>query len=199
MEKSLHGNCSQLSIPIAFRNIANFETLCFICRLQKKTIPRSANERQTDSSASSSIQETEDSGQDSIDSRKLSTTRIPKVKFSCDGDSSTSPSDSAGSVECVKHLNFSQLNKSYIIPIFFLIFNSRSMRDAANFDAFEHMAVLGINDCQGILKNVVDLYTTSQNTHHKTFQSPCRKYIEHVLKSRGLGQSLSFLHRLHNG
>lgn len=28
--------------------------------------------------------------------------------------------------------------------------------------------------------------------------SPYRKYIEHVLKSRGLGQSLSFLHHLHN-
>lgn len=26
----------------------------------------------------------------------------------------------------------------------------------------------------------------------------CRKYIENVLKSRGLGNSLSFLHRLHN-
>lgn len=74
------------------------------------------------------------------------------------------------------------------------------MRDAANFDAFEHPAVLGINDCQGILKNV-DLYTIPQNMHYKagSSQTPCRKYIEHVLKSRGLGQSLSFLHRLHNG
>lgn len=31
-----------------------------------------------------------------------------------------------------------------------------------------------------------------------TGKSPYRKYIENVLKSRGLGKSLSFLHRLHN-
>lgn len=28
-------------------------------------------------------------------------------------------------------------------------------------------------------------------------KKPYRKYIEHVLKSRGLGRSLSFLHRLY--
>lgn len=28
--------------------------------------------------------------------------------------------------------------------------------------------------------------------------SPYRKYIEHIMKTRGLGKSLSFLHRLHN-
>lgn len=28
--------------------------------------------------------------------------------------------------------------------------------------------------------------------------SPYRKYIEHIMKTRGLGKSLSFLHRMHN-
>lgn len=59
-------------------------------------------ERTTDSSASSSVQENEDSGRDSIDSRKISRTRIPKVKFTCDGDS-TSPSDSTSSIELVNY------------------------------------------------------------------------------------------------
>lgn len=39
--------------------------------------------------------------------------------------------------------------------------------------------------------------TQSENQGNRP-ASPYRKYIEHVLKSRGLGQSLSFLHRLHN-
>lgn len=60
-----------------------------------------SSERQTDSSASSSIQENEDSGRDSVDSRKILPTRIPKVKFTCDGDSSPSPADSISSIEYV--------------------------------------------------------------------------------------------------
>lgn len=52
-------------------------------------------------SASSSTQDNDDSGRDSIDSRKLPRA-IPKVKFTCDGDdleTSPSPPDSASSNE----------------------------------------------------------------------------------------------------
>ncbi|XP_063702661.1 mitogen-activated protein kinase kinase kinase 4 isoform X2 [Culicoides brevitarsis] len=42
---------------------------------------------------------------------------------------------------------------------------------------------------------VCDTSTPEEITKGK---SPYRKYIENVLKSRGLGKSLSFLHRLHN-
>ncbi|XP_059609963.1 mitogen-activated protein kinase kinase kinase 4 isoform X2 [Phlebotomus argentipes] len=45
----------------------------------------------------------------------------------------------------------------------------------------------------GKLVNEVNLF--SRNPAHG---SPYRKYIETVLKSRGLGKSLNFLHRLHN-
>lgn len=79
------------------------------------------------------------------------------------------------------------------------------MREPQNccVDSYEHPAELSINDYQDILKHV-DLYnvnTTNFRYGNLTdlSQSPYRKYIEHVLKSRGLGQSLSFLHRLHNG
>lgn len=53
-------------------------------------------------------------------------------------------------------------------------------------------------DYQDIFRSV-DL-SIHNHTFNSTNQplSPYRKYIEHVLKSRGLGQSLSFLHRLHN-
>lgn len=62
-----------------------------------------------DSSASSSIQE--DSGRDSVDSKKILPPKIPKVKFTCDGDSSTSPADSVSvspsdSVEYVSFCNY---------------------------------------------------------------------------------------------
>lgn len=64
-----------------------------------------SGDRITDSSASSSIQENDDSGRDSIDSKKVPR-RIPKVKFTCDGDSSTSPSDSTSSIEYVSRSHF---------------------------------------------------------------------------------------------
>lgn len=74
-------------------------------RLQGKQFqwPMSSSDRPTDSS-SSSTQENEDSGRDSVDSRtKIVSppTRIPKVKFTCDGDDhlNSSPENSASSVE----------------------------------------------------------------------------------------------------
>lgn len=55
-------------------------------------------------------------------------------------------------------------------------------------------------DYQDILKHVdISSVNHSQSFNYGSIPvSPYRKYIEHVLKSRGLGQSLSFLHRLHN-
>lgn len=46
----------------------------------------------------------------------------------------------------------------------------------------------------GITFSINDCTLNEVNTR----KSPYRKYIENVLKSRGLGKSLSFLHRLHN-
>lgn len=77
----------------------------FKCRLQGKQFqwPMSSSDRPTDSS-SSSTQENEDSGRDSVDSRTKVVsppTRIPKVKFTCDGDDhlNSSPENSVSSVE----------------------------------------------------------------------------------------------------
>lgn len=58
-----------------------------------------SSDQPTDSSASSSIQENEDSGRDSVDSRKIPQARIPRVKFTCDGESSASSAESVSSVE----------------------------------------------------------------------------------------------------
>lgn len=67
-------------------------------------------------------------------------------------------------------------------------------------DAMESQPYLNMHDYQDIFRNV-DFCSMNHgdesNLVHGT-PSPYRKYIEHVLKSRGLGQSLSFLHRLHN-
>lgn len=59
---------------------------------------------------------------------------------------------------------------------------------------------LCMKDYQNIFRQV-DLYSVQQlpNFDYEKFStSPYRKYIEHVLKSRGLGQALCFLHHLHN-
>lgn len=40
--------------------------------------------------------------------------------------------------------------------------------------------------------------TNRDSTGAKTGVSPYRKYIEHIMKTRGLGRSLTFLHRMHN-
>lgn len=81
------------------------------------------SDKPNDSSASSSIQENDDSGRDSIDSKKVQPPRIPKVKFTCDGDSSSSPSDSTSSIEYVFDHNLSKIslmNNSHWIN--FLVF-----------------------------------------------------------------------------
>lgn len=53
-------------------------------------------------------------------------------------------------------------------------------------DIFRHVDLSSVNPIQ------------SFDSTNQSSLSPYRKYIEHVLKSRGLGQALSFLHRLHN-
>lgn len=75
-----------------------------------------------------------------------------------------------------------------------------SMREAQNcsLDAIENHSDLSVHDYQDIFKHV-DLCGMNHSPSYNNMPlSPYRKYIEHVLKSRGLGQSLSFLHRLHN-
>lgn len=155
-------------------------------------------ERPTDSSASSSIQENEDSGRDSVDSRKVpQSNRIPRVKFTCDGESSPSSAESVSSVECVIILHFRPTNCLNLI--FHL--NLSSTRDTrCSFELLDQRTDLNMFNYQDIFKHV-DLYTVSISAKVNTGDastSPYRKYIEHVLKSRGLGQSLSFLHHLHN-
>lgn len=44
----------------------------------------------------------------------------------------------------------------------------------------------------------IDPLTTTEQLCAESANKFYRKYIETVLKSKGLGQSLSFLHRLHN-
>lgn len=47
--------------------------------------------------------------------------------------------------------------------------------------------------------NDINFFENSKTKKDYTLStSPYRKYIEHILKSRGLGKSLSFLHRLYN-
>lgn len=67
-------------------------------------------------------------------------------------------------------------------------------------DATDQRTELNMFNYQDIFKHV-DLYNVSVAANSNCGDpsiSPYRKYIEHVLKSRGLGQSLSFLHHLHN-
>lgn len=78
-------------------------------RLQGKAFQWPTSENKTDSSASSSIQENDDSGRDSIDSRKIPQTKIPRVKFTCDGDSSASPSNSVSPADSVEYVLFNCL------------------------------------------------------------------------------------------
>lgn len=79
------------------------------------------------------------------------------------------------------------------------------MREAqhCSMDAIDsHSDLSNMIDYQDIFKHV-DLSSVNSNNQSsdnvsQPSLSPYRKYIEHVLKSRGLGQALSFLHRLHN-
>lgn len=46
--------------------------------------------------------------------------------------------------------------------------------------------------------NEINFFESSKTKGYTLSTSPYRKYIEHILKSRGLGKSLAFLHRLYN-
>lgn len=66
-------------------------------------------------------------------------------------------------------------------------------------DIFKHVDLSSVNSNQSISDNVNQpSSSTATSLLSSSSTSPYRKYIEHVLKSRGLGQALSFLHRLHN-
>lgn len=74
------------------------------------------------------------------------------------------------------------------------------MRETQNcsLDAIENHVDLSVHDYQDIFKHVDFCSMNHSPSYNNMPLSPYRKYIEHVLKSRGLGQSLNFLHRLHN-
>ncbi len=46
--------------------------------------------------------------------------------------------------------------------------------------------------------NDINFFESTKTKGYTLSTSPYRKYIEHILKSRGLGKSLAFLHRLYN-
>lgn len=113
-----------------------------------------------------------------MDSKKTPVPRtIPKVKFSIDGDatSSASPSDSISSNDSIKEHDKTILENN-----------------ECNTSSFAQF----INDVQQFKLDPISRKNAPDST--KTL-SPYRKYIEHIMKTRGLGKSLSFLHRLHNG
>lgn len=94
-------------------------------------------------------------------------------------------------------LNFIQNPRSLTIFCFPL---HSSTRETHQFDINDNQTDLNLDDYQSIFRHV-DLYNVENSTnfnYDNPSSSPYRKYIEHVLKSRGLGQSLTFLHHLYN-
>lgn len=88
------------------------------------------------------------------------------------------------------------------MSIVYLLFQPfSSIRDShQTLDVNDRQTDLNLDDYQSIFRHV-DLYNVESSTnfnYDNPASSPYRKYIEHVLKSRGLGQSLSFLHHLYN-
>lgn len=85
---------------MTFNQMRNHSQFFFVIfRLQGKAFQWPlASEQQTDSSTSSSIQENEDSVEWKQQPQPQQK-RIPRVKFSCDGDTSPSPDDSVSSGE----------------------------------------------------------------------------------------------------
>lgn len=67
-------------------------------------------------------------------------------------------------------------------------------------DSADHIQVSSfarfINDVQRFKLDPIS--RQSVNDPSEPVVSPYRKYIEHIMKTRGLGKSLSFLHRMHN-
>lgn len=115
-----------------------------------------------------------------MDSKKTPLPRsIPKVKFSIDGDnvnSSESPNDSISSNDSIREHDKTVLydnNECY----------------TSSFGQF-------INDVQQFNLDPVSRKNAPDTPKNV---SPYRKFIEHIMKTRGLGKSLTFLHRLHHG
>lgn len=140
----------------------------------------------THSSSSSSAQE--DSGRDTIDSsdnnnavgvsKPIPAKTPTKVHFNVEeptDSQSDNPSESASSTESSKDTLFDDSSRSLGPPVgeFGKMFNDINMYN-------------------------VQPLTDATYTNASKSTSPYRKYIENVLKSKGLGKSLSFLHRLHN-
>lgn len=144
-----------------------------LARLQGKQVcwPVTINSNNSNSSLDNTDT---DSGRDTIESKESSTVkpRSCKVQFDLDDDPEISSNDSSGSPGSSKDTVNSLTD------------------DPGNSD-------LGKVVNEANLFNVQTLALSSYENIHSS-ANPYRKYIENVLKSRGLGKSLNFLHRLHN-
>lgn len=148
-----------------------------LSRLQDKQVSNWPHFSPDSSSVSNSVTSSEghdadDSGRDTSDSKKDESFKIPKVQFNIEENTSTSDSSSSteSNKDSVSHISYQQNPSSNNLGKLINEINVFNVESLAN--------------------------VTFCNITHST--SPYRKYIENVLKSRGLGKSLSFLHRLHN-
>ncbi|KAL9693062.1 hypothetical protein quinque_012347 [Culex quinquefasciatus] len=136
---------------------------------------------ETDSSTSSSVQEENgevvDSGQgDSSTTSSINSCTTKRVQFMDEAGSAT---ESANSDE-----------------------SGQDMAEMDNFSIRKHYAFTGDTEMSQYM-NTLNFYSVNsitEVTSHTANNSTAlyRKYIENVLKCRGLGKSLTFLHRLHN-
>lgn len=142
-----------------------------LARLQGKDYKWPLIESESNSSGSS-VQELDiDSARSTSDAIKSSDASLDrhKVQFlGIDDVDRASATDSANSDESLQNTN----------PIYPIGEYGRLLNSLNSFSRIDN-----VNDAQVVSKGPT---------------SPYRKFIENVLKSRGLGKSLSFLHRLHN-
>ncbi|XP_055585574.1 mitogen-activated protein kinase kinase kinase 4 isoform X3 [Uranotaenia lowii] len=134
---------------------------------------------ETDSSTNSSVQEenvdTIDRGQGEAAVSSAGVCSSKKVQFAYDGSATeSSNSDESG----------------------------RDYSDIEDFSMQRQFSFSGDTDMSQYMNslNIYSVNTITEVTSHTANNSTSlyRKYIENVLKTRGLGKSLTFLHRLHN-
>ncbi|XP_055378356.1 mitogen-activated protein kinase kinase kinase 4 isoform X2 [Condylostylus longicornis] len=129
-----------------------------------------------ENSSNSAIQESDnDSGKYSTDSKSMNLKGkrdSPKVQFDVEDSPNHTPSDSTGSNESRPEALSSNQSDGSIVAEY--------LRSVSDVDFFNVEPLMHIS-CD--MENSTKLY---------------RKYIENVLKSRGLAKSLEFLHQFHN-
>ncbi|XP_055622452.1 mitogen-activated protein kinase kinase kinase 4 isoform X2 [Toxorhynchites rutilus septentrionalis] len=134
---------------------------------------------ETDSSTSSSVQEENgdsgDSGQCDLSSSSVGSCPAKRVQFVENG----SATESANSDE-----------------------SGRDFSDFEDLSVRRHFSFTGDAEMSQYM-NTLNFYSVNSTTEASSYSTNdsttlYRKYIENVLKCRGLGKSLTFLHRLHN-